>query len=386
MKEIRAGLIGYKFMGRAHSNAFRQVNSFFDADRFIRPVALCGRNREAVSKAAEKFGFASYETDWKNLLKRDDIDFIDITTPGDSHAEMAIAAAEAGKHVFCEKPLANTSADAKRMLDTARNAGVVHQVGFNYRFVPAVRLAKRLIEEGKLGKIYHFRALYLQDWLVDPDFPLVWRLDKNKAGSGANGDINAHIIDLARYLTGDIVKVCGMQKTFIQERPLVGSMDGLKASGSGSGKGKVTVDDASLFLAEFKNGTVGSFEATRFANGRRNGMSFEINGSEGSVKFEFENMNELLYYNNNDPSYQRGFKRISVTEEEHDYCKYWWPAGHIIGYEHTFVHEMYEFAQAISKGKQACPDFTDGYECCRVLDAVAKSAEEGRWVEIGEIG
>lgn len=372
-------------MGRAHSNAFRQVNHFFDADLHIIPKALCGRDKEAVSKAADKFGFESIESDWKALIDRSDIDFIDITTPGDSHAEIAIAAAEKGKHVFCEKPLANNASDAKKMLDAVQKAGVVHQVGFNYRFVPAVRLAKRLIDEGKLGEIYHFRGLYLQDWLIDPNFPLVWRLEKNRAGSGAHGDINAHIIDLARYLVGDIKKICGMQKTFIKQRPLVDFMDGLTASGSDSEKGEVTVDDMTSFLAEFDNGSAGIFEATRFANGRRNGMSFEINGSEGSVKFEFENMNELLYYNNNDPSYQRGFKRISVTEEEHDYCKYWWPAGHTIGYEHTFVHEMYEFVQSISKGTAVFPDFKDGYECCRILDAVEKSADEGRWVEIEEI-
>lgn len=383
MKKLNAGLIGYKFMGRAHSNAFRQVNHFFDADAWIVPKALCGRNENSVSSAAEKFGFEGYETDWKKLIDRNDIDFIDITAPGNSHMEMVLYAVSKGKNVFCEKPLANTAEDAKKMWKAAKDAGIKHQVGFNYRFVPAIQLAKRLIEEGRLGQIYHFRGLYLQDWIVDPDFPLVWRLDKAVAGSGAHGDINAHIIDLSRFLVGDLKKVMGMQKTFIKKRPVVETMDGLKASGSAEDKmGDVTVDDASIFMAEFNNGALGTFEATRFANGRRNGMSFEINGSKGSVRFEFEKMNELRYYNNEDPSFERGFKTISVTEDEHKYAGYWWPPGHIIGYEHTFVHEMYEFVQAIMNDTDTSPDFEDGYMCCRVLDAVENSIKEGHWIDV----
>lgn len=383
MKKLNAGLIGYKFMGRAHSNAFRQVNHFFDADAYIVPRTLCGRDKDAVKAAAFKFGFETYESDWKKLVKRDDIDFVDITAPSNEHMEMALMAADEKKHVFCEKPLAMNATEAKTMWEAAEKAQIVHQVGFNYRFVPAIRLAKRLIDEGKLGTLYHFRGLYLQDWILDPDFPLVWRLDKNVAGSGSHGDINAHIIDLARYLAGDFKKVMGMKKTFIKRRPVVESMDGLSASGNSSGKmGEVTVDDASIFIAEFNNGALGTFEATRFAGGNRNGMSFEINGSKGSVKFDFQRMNELQYYNVDDPSYQQGFKIISATEAEHEYAGAWWPPGHIIGYEHTFTHEMYEFVQAISNKHRVHPDFQDGYMCCRILDAVDTSIKEGQWINV----
>lgn len=383
MKKLNAALIGYKFMGRAHSNAFRQVNHFFDADAVIVPKVLGGRNEKSVSEAAIKFGFESYETDWKALMKRDDIDFVDITAPSNAHMEMALMAAEEKKNIFCEKPLAMTAAQAKEMWEAADKAGVVHQVGFNYRFVPAIQFAKKLIEEGRIGEIYHFRGLYLQDWILNPDFPLVWRLDKNVAGSGSHGDINAHIIDLARFLVGDFKKVMGMQKTFIKKRPVVESMDGLSASGSGSGKkGDVTVDDASIFMTEFENGALGTFEATRFAGGNRNGMSFEINGSKGSIRFYFQQMNELQYYNAEDPDDRQGYKTISVTEATHKYAGAWWPPGHIIGYEHTFVHEMYEFVQAIVNNKPVYPDFKDGYMCCRILDAVDTSIKEGQWINV----
>jgi len=383
MKKLNVGLIGYKFMGRAHSNAYRQVNHFFNADAYIVPKVLCGRDEQGVMAAADKFGFEAYETDWKSLVKRDDIDFIDITAPSNAHMEMVMAATEEKKNIFCEKPLAMTADEAKLMWNAAKSAGIVHQVGFNYRFVPAIRLARRLISEGKLGTIYHFRGLYLQDWIVDPNFPLVWRLDKKVAGSGSHGDINAHLIDLARYLVGDFKKVMGMQKTFIKKRPVVESMNGLSASGSSSGKmGDVTVDDASIFMTEFKNGALGTFEATRFAAGNRNGMSFEINGSKGSVKFDFQRMNELQYYNAEDPSYQQGFKLISVTEAEHEFAGAWWPPGHIIGYEHTFVHEMYDFVQAICNKTEASPDFEDGYICCKVLDAIDTSIKEGQWINV----
>lgn len=383
MNKLNAGLVGYKFMGRAHSNAFRQVNHFFDADSEISLKAICGRNESAVKEAAAKFGFDSYETDWKKLVDRDDIDFIDITAPGNFHKEIALYAAEKNKHIFCEKPLALTSKEALEMWNAAKSAGVKHQVGFNYRFVPAIQLAKKLISDGRLGTIYHFRGLYLQDWIVDPNFPLVWRLDKNIAGSGAHGDINAHMIDLSRFLVGEMKKVMGMQKTFVKKRPIVETMDGLKASGSSNSKlGDVTVDDASIFMTEFDNGALGTFEATRFATGRKNGMSFEINGSKGSIKFEFEKMNELQYYNNEDPSTERGFRTISVTEDEHKYAGYWWPPGHIIGYEHTFVHEMYEFVQAISRDSKTKPDFEDGYLCCKILDTVETSIKEGQWIDV----
>ncbi|MBN1624862.1 MAG: Gfo/Idh/MocA family oxidoreductase [Clostridia bacterium] len=383
MKEINAGLIGYKFMGRAHSNAFRQVNHFFNADAKINLKAICGRDKISVQNAASKFGFESYETDWKKLIDRDDIDFVDITSPGNLHSDMALYAAYRKKHIFCEKPLANDSAKAFEMWKAAKAAGIKHQVGFNYRFVPAILLAKKLIDDGRLGTIYHFRGLYLQDWIVDPEFPLVWRLDKTVAGSGAHGDINAHIIDLAHYLVGDMKKVIGMQKTFIRKRPIVETMDGLKASGSSDAAlGEVTVDDASVFMTEFQNGALGTFEATRFATGRKNGMSFEINGSKGSVKFEFEKMNELQYYNNDDPATEKGFRVISVTEDSHAYAGNWWPPGHIIGYEHTFVHEMFEFVQSIANDRAATPDFEDGYKCCRILDAVDTSIKDGQWINV----
>lgn len=382
MNKLNAGLIGYKFMGKAHANAFRQVNRFFDADANIVLKSICGRNEERVSSAAEKFGFESFDTEWKELIKRDDIDFIDITVPSNMHKEIALAAIAEKKHVFCEKPLALTTKDAKEMWLAAESAGIKHQVGFNYRFVPAIRLAKQLIDEGRIGTIYHFRGLYLQDWIVDPDFPLVWRLDKSIAGSGAHGDINAHIIDLARYLVGEFNKVMGVKKTFIKKRPVVDSMDGLTATGATGKYDDVTVDDASLFLAEFKNGALGSFEATRFATGRKNGMSFEINGSKGSLKFEFERMNELQYYNNEDDAHVLGFKTIQVTESCHEYTGNWWPVGHIIGYEHTFVHEIFEFVQAISNNTNTCPDFKDGYECCKVLDAVDISIIERNWINV----
>lgn len=383
MKNLNAGLIGYKFMGRAHSNAFRQVNHFFEADAKITLKALCGRDESAVKQAADKFGFESYETEWKQLIDRDDIDFVDIAAPGNLHTGMALYAASKKKNIFCEKPLANTAKDAFTIWQAAESAGIKHQVGFNYRFVPAILLAKKLISEGRLGTIYHFRGLYLQDWIVDPLFPLVWRLDKNIAGSGAHGDINAHLIDLAHFLVSDMKKVIGMKETFIKKRPIVETMDGLKASGTFDSKyGDVTVDDASIFMTEFNNGALGTFEATRFATGHKNGMSFEINGSKGSVKFEFEHMNELQYYNNEDPSSERGFRVISVTEDEHTYAGNWWPPGHIIGYEHTFVHEMYEFVQAIVNDTQTTPDFEDGYKCCAVLDAVDKSIKEGQWINV----
>ena len=383
MKKLNAGLIGYKFMGRAHSNAFRQVNHFFNADAEIVLKALCGRDESAVRKAAAKFGFESCETDWKKLIEREDIDFVDITVPGNLHSDMALYAAENKKHIFCEKPLANNAVEAYEMWQAAKASGIKHQVGFNYRFVPAILLARKLIDEGRLGTIYHFRGLYLQDWIVDPGFPLVWRLDKAVAGSGAHGDINAHIVDLARFLVGDMKKVIGMQKTFIRKRPVVETMDGLKASGSSNLEmGDVTVDDASIFMTEFNNGALGTFEATRFATGRKNGMSFEINGSRGSVKFEFERMNELQYYNNDDPSTERGFRTISVTEDAHAYTGNWWPPGHVIGYEHTFVHEIFEFVQSITNKKATTPDFEDGYMCCRILDAVDTSIKEGQWIDV----
>lgn len=380
-RELNVGLVGYKFMGKAHSNAFRQMSMFFDTTCKINMKAICGRDRKWVSQAYEKFGWESFETSYEELVSRDDIDIIDITTPSNFHKEIAMAAAENGKHVFCEKPLALNLKDAREMQHCAVKYNVKNQVGFNYRFAPAVQLAKKMIQEGKLGEIYHFRGLYLQDWIIDPDFPLVWRLDKSIAGSGSHGDLGAHLIDLAHYLVGDFDKVIGMSKTFVKERPLVEKMTGLSGKARADApKGKVLVDDATLFIGEFKNGALCSIEATRFSAGHKNAMSFEINGSKGSVKFAFERMNELEYFSSEDEAGTQGFRLIQVTEDIHPYAGAWWPAGHVIGYEQTFVHEMYEFTETIALDKKTCPDFSDGVKCSRVLEAVDLSITEKQWV------
>jgi predicted dehydrogenase len=388
-QEVNVGLIGYSFMGKVHSHAFKDMSFFFpEAAAYPVMKAICGRNEANVSDAAKTFGWQGYETDWKTLIGRDDIHLIDVSTPGDSHAEIAIAAAEAGKHVFCEKPLANNLAEARAMADAVRNAGVKSMVAYNYRRVPAVALAKKLIEEGRIGDIYHWRAVYLQDWIMDPDFPLVWRLQKEKAGSGPHGDLNAHIIDLARYLVGDISEVSGMQETFIKERPIAEEIDAaLGASTGGSSQmGQVTVDDTTLFLARFENGAVGTFEATRFAGGRRNGNRFEINGSKGSIAFNLEKMNELQYYNREDEDHIQGFREIIVNEGVHPYMDHWWPPGHIIGWEHTFIHEVYDLMQAIGGADDNLhPDFDEGVKDQAVLEAVSISAENKSWIKVADL-
>jgi len=386
MNQLRVGMIGYKFMGKAHSNAYRSLPMFFPKALKPEMKAICGRNASAVQEAAEQLGWNESVTDWRELIQRDDIDLIDINAPSDAHKEIAIAAAKAGKHIFCEKPLALTLADAREMLQAAEDAGVRHMVGFNYRFSPAVRLAKKLIDSGRLGQIYHFRAWFLQDWIMDPQFPLVWRLQKEVAGSGSHGDLGAHLIDLAHYLIGDMQEVIGMSETFIKERPIASEMTGLSAKGSGDGpKGKVTVDDATLFLTRFENGALGSFEATRFAAGHRSTNAFEINGSLGSVKFDFERMNELEVYFTSDEEDVQGFRRVLATDPVHDYMEAWWPPGHTIGFEHTFIHEVLELSQAISEGRQPVPSFEDGVKCQAVLEAVDKSIEERRWVSLSEM-
>jgi len=373
-------------MGKAHSNALSKVGMFFENSANIGMKAICGRDEVWVKEAASKFGWEGYETSWQKLVQRDDIDVIDITAPSNYHKEIAIAAAENKKHIFCEKPLALNLKDAREMLAAAEKNGVKHQVGFNYRFVPAIQLAKKLIDEGKIGKIFHFRALYLQDWIIDPDFPLVWRLDKNVAGSGSHGDLGAHLIDAARYLVGDFEKVIGMSKTFIKERPIVEKMIGLSAKANADAPmGQVTVDDATIFMTEFKNGALGSFEATRFSAGHKNAMMFEINGSKGSIKFEFERMNELQYFSREDETGYQGFRVIQVTEDIHPYMKAWWPAGHVIGYEHTFVHEFHEFVEAIANDTKIAPDFNDGVKCSQVLEAVDKSIEERQWINVDSL-
>ena len=384
--KINVGLVGYKFMGKAHSNAFSKLKMFFDLDAEIVRKALCGRDEKGVAAAAAKLGWESYETSWENLVRRDDIDAIDIVTPSDQHKEIAIAAAEQKKHVFCEKPLALNVADAREILAAVEKNGVKHQIGFNYRFAPAITLAKKMIEEGKLGKIYHFRGKYLQDYLINPEFPLTWRLQKHLAGSGSHGDLGAHVIDLARYLVGEFKGVMGMQKTFIKERPIVENMTGLSATASKTAKkGPVTVDDATVFITEFENGALGTFEATRFSSGHSNDLTFEINGSKGSIRFDLLRINELEYFSAEDEAGLKGFRNIQVTESMHKYADHWWPPGHVIGYEHTFVHEMYEFFNAILHDKPTVPSFYDGMKCCQILEAVEKSAEQGCYVKVNEV-
>ncbi|CAM4416827.1 Gfo/Idh/MocA family protein [Paenibacillus typhae] len=386
MKQLRIGMIGYKFMGKAHSNAYRSLPMFFPQALKPQMAVICGRNEEAVSAAAGQLGWAESVTDWKELVAREDIDLIDINAPSNAHKEIALAAAKAGKHIFCEKPLALNLADSREMLEAADAAGVKHMIGFNYRFSPAVRLAKRLIESGRLGQIYHFRAWFLQDWILDPEFPLVWRLQKEVAGSGSHGDLGAHLIDLAHFLVGDVQEVIGMSETFVKERPLASEMTGLSArAGKDAPRGPVTVDDATLFLARFTGGAIGSFEATRFAAGHRSTNAFEINGSLGSVKFDFERMNELEVYLTSDAEDVQGFRRVLATDPAHDYAEAWWPPGHTIGFEHTFIHEMLELSSAIAEDRQPEPNFNDGVKCQAVLEAVERSIEERRWVQVSEM-
>jgi predicted dehydrogenase len=383
---LGVGMVGYAFMGAVHSQAWRTAGRFFDLPLAPAMTALCGRDQAAATAAAAKMGWASVETDWKQLVTRDDVQLVDVCTPGDSHAEIAIAALEAGKHVLCEKPLANTVGEAEAMVAAAVAAearGVRSMVAFNYRRVPAVALARQLVADGRIGTVRHVRAQYLQDWIVDPEFPLVWRLRKEKAGSGALGDIGAHIIDLAQYVAGSpITGVSGLMDTFVRERPLPEASAGLAASG-GSGTGEVTVDDAALFLARFGSGAIGSFEATRFATGRKNAMRLEVNGSEGSLAFDFESMNELSFYDGREDPGTAGFRRILVTEPSHPYTKAWWPPGHGLGYEHTFTHEVVDLVTDIGSGRSPRPSFADGLQVQRVLAAVEASAAGGSgWEQV----
>ncbi|NHC45864.1 Gfo/Idh/MocA family protein [Motilibacter aurantiacus] len=379
-------MVGYAFMGATHSHAWRTVGRVFDLPLVPRMVALAGRNEANARAAADRLGWESVETDWRALVARDDVQLVDIVTPGDSHAEIAIAALEAGKHVLCEKPLANTVEEAEAMTAAAERAaarGVRAMVGFSYRRVPAITFARDLVQSGRLGTIHHVRAQYLQDWIVDPEFPLVWRLQKEHAGSGSLGDLGAHIIDMAQFITGDrITGVSGLTETFVKERPLPSASSGLSASGS-SERGQVTVDDAALFLARFGGGAVGSFEATRFASGRKNAMRIEINGSAGSIAFDFESMNELQFHDHSLEADSAGFRRILVTEPSHPYMDAWWPPGHIIGYEHTFIHQARDLLTDIATSQAPTPSFADGLQVQRVLEAVETSAaSESRWTAV----
>jgi predicted dehydrogenase len=379
MSDINIALIGYKFMGKAHSNAFRQVRRFFPGKLQPRMKVICGRDRAAAEAAARQLGWEEVETDWRRAVERDDIDVVDISTPGNLHHPIALAAAAAGKHIICEKPLANTLAEARQMVRAVEKARVKHMIMHNYRKIPAVALARQMIEDGRLGEIYHYHGSYLQDWIVDPQFPLVWRFDKKIAGSGALGDIGAHAIDLAQYLNSDITAVSGRMTTFIKERPLVGKGAGSWGARGSKGKGKVTVDDEANFLADFKNRSLGVFESSRFCSGRRNYNNFQIYGSQGSVAFNLEKMNELEFYDATDGAAEQGFKLIQVTEAVHPYTGAWWPPGHIIGYEHTFVHAVYDFLTALEKDKMPSPNFHDGLKNQAVLDAVERSAKSGKW-------
>ncbi|MFK0008741.1 Gfo/Idh/MocA family protein [Paenarthrobacter sp. NPDC090520] len=405
-KPLRVGMVGYAFMGAAHSHAWRTAPRFFDLPLAPQLTAVAGRNEDGVRAAATKYGWDSVETDWRRLIDRDDIDLIDICTPGNTHAEIAIAALEAGKHVLCEKPLANSVAEAEKMTVVAQAAaerGVLSMCGFSYRRTPALALAKRMVEEGRLGDIRHVRAQYLQDWLTDANAPLTWRLDKAKSGSGSLGDIGAHSIDAAQWITGmDITGVSALLETFVKERPLAGDLVGLGGQGGPDGpKGPVTVDDAALFTARFapkhdggrpsgaqgtdggsRQGPIGIFEATRFALGRKNAMRLELNGTKGSLAFDFEDMNSLQFY---DASLEpdAGFRKIMVTEPTHPYTANWWPTGHGLGYEHGFTHQVVDLVNAIHAGEQPSPSFADALQVQKVLAAVEESANNAsRWENV----
>jgi predicted dehydrogenase len=382
---LAVGMVGHAFMGAAHSQAWRTAPRFFDLP--LEPVmaVLCGRDEQRAAEAAARLGWQGSETDWRRLLERDDIDLVDICTPGDTHHEIAVAALEAGKHVLCEKPLANTVAEAEEMAEAAARAathGVRAMVGFTYRRVPAIALARQLVAEGRIGEIRHVRAQYLQDWIADADAPLSWRLQKDRAGSGALGDIGAHIIDLTQFITSDrITEVSGRLETFVKERPLATEHSGLSGTAS-TERGPVDVDDAAAFLARFTGGALGVFEATRFATGRKNSIRIEINGAKGSLAFDFEDMNVLQHFDAEDPDETAGFRRILVTAPTHPYVAAWWPPGHGLGYEHAFTHQVVDLVTAIAEGKDPSPTFADGLQVQHVLAAVETSSDTRSWQEI----
>jgi predicted dehydrogenase len=388
--QLRVAMVGYAFMGAAHSQAWRTVNRVFDLPMRAEMVAVAGRTPDAVAAAADRLGWAEAVTDWRELLDRPDIDLIDVCTPGDSHAEIAIAALHAGKHVLCEKPLANSVGEAEAMVAAAaeaRSFGQRSMCGYNYRRVPAVTLLRDLIAAGRLGQIRHVRAVYLQDWITDPDFPLVWRLRREVAGSGALGDIGAHIIDLTQFVTGQgVTGVSALTETFIKHRPLPTQSTGLAAEAhANASSGAVTVDDAALFVARLSGGAVATFEATRFATGRKNALRIEVNGSLGSAVFDLERLNELEFYDATAAPETRGFSRVLVTEPEHPYLSAWWPPGHLIGYEHSFTHQARDLIEAIATGTDPSPSFDDALGVQRVLDAVERSARSGTgWVSVAD--
>ncbi|MFB0564394.1 MAG: Gfo/Idh/MocA family protein, partial [Candidatus Aminicenantaceae bacterium] len=368
--ELNVGMIGYGFMGRAHSNAFLSANKFFDLPVKYNMKIICGRTEKNVRQMQEKWGWEDYSTDWKEVVKKDDVDIVDISTPNNVHVPIIIKAAKRGKHILCEKPLGNSVQECKKAVEAVKKAKVFHMIWHNYRKAPALALAKKLIDEGRIGKIYHVRAAFLSDRLVDPKYPLVWRLRKEVSGSGALGDIGVHIIDAARFLAGEIKEVTGMVETFIKKRPLP---DNPKQ------KGNVTVDDMSSFLCRFENGAAGVFEATRFSLGRKACNKIEVNGSKGSLAWCSKDMNTLEFYSDDDPKHSRGFREIHVTENFHPYMKGYWPPGHIIGYEHTFINALVDFANAYARGETPTPNLEDGLRNQMVVEAVLKSAETKKW-------
>jgi predicted dehydrogenase len=368
---IAIGMIGYKFMGKAHSNAYRQINQFFDLPLRTRLKTIAGRDPAKTAKMAERWGWEESTTDWRRLIDDPEIKIIDVCSPNNTHHEIALAALAAGKVVACEKPLAMDGAQAREMAQAARAAGNVNTVWFNYRRVPAIAFARQLLDEGRIGRVFHFRALYLQDWTLDPSVPLIWRLDKEVAGSGVTGDLHSHLVDLSNYLAGEITSVSAISRIFVEERE--------RPEG---GKAKVEIEDASIFLAQYAGGAIGHFEATRFANGRKNGNTFEINGEHGSIYFNLEDMSRLWYFDSREPKHIQGWREISVWEEVHPYMKQWWVPGCAIGYEHTFGNQAADLIQAVADKRPMKPDFDDGLRCQLVLDAVLKSCHSQQWVDV----
>ena len=385
-KALNVAMVGASFMGNTHSNGWRQVGAFFDLP--VKPVlkVLCDKVEPLAREKAEKFGWEEVSTDWEAVVARDDIDVIDICTPNFLHGPIAIAAAKAGKAIVCEKPLANTLKEAKQMQAAVNKAGVKAMCGFSYRFAPAIQSIKNMIDKKQLGEIFHVRACYQQDWIVDPDFPMVWRLKKKHTGSGALGDIGAHITDLTQFLVGEIDEVTSALETFIEKRVVPASDVG--AWGAKGGKGKkvydtVDVDDAAVFLGRVKGAkTLCTFEATRFAPGRRNYNCIEIYGSKGSVIWNQEEMNHFQYFNRDDPELLQGFRKVQSCDSGHPYTANWWPPGHTIGYEHLFTHEIYEFVMGLKKKKVTYPTFDDAVKCQAVLEAVEKAARTNKWEKV----
>ena len=379
MKPLRIGLIGYGFMGRAHSNAFRKVGHFFDLKHQPVLKAVCARDAGKAKAFAAKWGYESIETDWRKLVERDDIDVIDIASPNNTHAEIAMAAAKAGKAILCEKPLAMNGPEGEKMVAAIAKAKVPNMVWYNYRRMPAVTLAKQLIDEGRLGRIFHYRAKFLQDWTISPELPQggagLWRLDAKVAGSGVTGDLLAHCIDTALWLNGNIDTVTAMTETFIKER---------KHSLTGKVQ-KVSIDDASAFLARFSNGSLATFESTRYARGHKALYTFEINGEHGSIAWDLHDLHRLQYFEYKDEGRVRGWRNIHVTDSDHPYMKNWWVPGLSIGYEHSFVHQVADFIQGLESGKPAAPTFKDALATEYVTDAVLKSARTNRWEKVKKV-